>query len=213
MRLAVVTPWWNHLELLPGWFDAVNVDGIYRYVVVDNGSQPPFPDVPQSSKLVVVRNERNRGFSRACNQGLEAAAGCDAVLFLNNDVVRLRDRPFDHLVDELAPGVLVGAELKSPPHTAVDGRAIPYLDGWCLAGMVDDLIAIGGWDETFEEPSYFGDNDLCLRARRAGMRLVETHVGLRHISNATSRVMDVSGVSARNYARYAARVRELLAAA
>lgn len=213
MRLAVVTPWWNHLELLPGWFDAVNVDGVSLVAVVDNGSQPPFPEMPQSSKLVVFRNERNRGFSRACNQGLDLVADHDAVLFLNNDVIRLRDRPFDHLRDELARGVLVGAELKSPPHTAVDGRVIPYLDGWCLAGMVGDLIAIGGWDETFEEPSYFGDNDLCLRARQAGMRLVAADVGLRHISNVSSRLMDVSGVSARNYQRYAARVREHLAVA
>lgn len=210
MRLAVVTPWWNHLDLLPGWFDAVNVPGVDEIVAVDNGSEPAFPDTSLSVR--VVRNERNRGFSRASNQGL-AAATADAVLFLNNDVVRLRSRPFDQLLDELAPGRLVGAELKAPAHAAVDGRVIPYLDGWCLAGMKADLEALGGWDESFEEPSYFGDNDLCLRAMRAGFRLAAADVGLRHISNVSSRCMDVAGVSGRNYQRYAARVREHLAAA
>jgi GT2 family glycosyltransferase len=210
--VTVVTPWWNHPELMPAWWDAINQDGGSEWhIVVDNGSDPPIR--PWGSvKTTIIRNERNVGFSRACNQGLHDA-NTDAVLFLNNDIQHTRERWLDNLRDELAPGVLVGAQLRVDAHCYVDGRPIPYLDGWCLAGMRDDLLALGGWDTDYEEPSYFGDNDLCLRARRAGMKLVQVDVGLRHISNVTSRSMNVASVSRRNYERYAARARELLAAA
>ena len=100
-----------------------------------------------------------------------------------------------------------------PTAVRVDGYRLPYVDGWCLAGRRVDLLALGGWDEGYEEPSYWGDNDLCLRAVRAGMRLVylPDDFGLRHISNYTTRRMDVSGVSERNRARFEARARRVLA--
>ena len=158
-------------------------------VVVDNGSDPflRFPSysaVASWRTLTITEPGRNLGFSRACNFGLRRAHS-DAILFLNNDIALIEPRWLDGIRDELAPGVLVGAELKAPSHTAVDGRSIPYLDGWCLAGMRDDLFDIGAWDEGYEEPAYFGDNDLCLRARMAGMRLGQGAGGRRHPSDIT----------------------------
>jgi len=95
----------------------------------------------------------------------------------------------------------------------VDGQTMPYLDGWCLAGMTEDLREIGGWDESFDEPSYFGDNDLCLRARAAGMGLREAKVGLRHKLNQTAgRNAFVSAVTLANRERYLTRARELMGA-
>src|SRR5207253_8391938 len=108
------------------------------------------------------------GFGRACNAGLRMAR-TDAVLFLNNDVIAKARGWLEPIRNALEPGVLVGAELCSDPHGAVDGVSMPYLDGWCLAGMTEDLLELGGFDETFQPPAYFEDNDLCLRARMAGM--------------------------------------------
>jgi len=81
--------------------------------------------------------------------------------------------------------------------------------------MRDDLLELEGWDESFEEPSYYGDNDLCLRARLAGMTLRQAAVGLRHLGNGTAGPPDehIRAVTARNYDRFAARVREALGAA
>jgi GT2 family glycosyltransferase len=136
------------------------------------------------------------------------------VLFLNNDIAMTDPRWLHTIQQALEPGVLVGAELRYDDHADVDGQKLPYLDGWCLAGMADDLIEIGGFDETFAEPSYFGDNDLCLRARSAGIGLREVRVGLRHKLNQTAgRNAFVQAVSLANRERYIARVRELLAAA
>jgi GT2 family glycosyltransferase len=64
---------------------------VERVVLVDNASTVP-PAVPPDLGLhvEVVRNERNRGFAAACNQG--AGHGrADYLLFLNPDVVLGRD--------------------------------------------------------------------------------------------------------------------------
>src|SRR5579862_3305611 len=69
-------------------FAAVGDDGVaIRLTVVDNASTDGSADglvAPASVPLVVIRNQENRGFAAACNQG---AAGSDSafLLFLNPD--------------------------------------------------------------------------------------------------------------------------------
>lgn len=200
--VSIVTPWLDAHELIPGYQRAVTtaLTDDDRLVIVDNGSTPAIPDA-------AIRLPTNHGFSHACNFGLDAAS-TDAVLFLNNDVRMTSATWLQQIRQALKPGVLVGAQLRTDAHTAVDGEPVPYLDGWCLAGMRDDLLDVGGWNPVFEEPAYYGDNELCVRAQAAGMRLVAVPVGLQHLGNYTSRRMDVTGVSARNRDRYVAAVRE-----
>jgi GT2 family glycosyltransferase len=83
-----------------------------------------------------------------------------------------------------------------------------------LAGMRSDLLDLGGFDESYSEPSYYSDNDLCLRARAAGMTLREVRVGLRHMVNGTS-ADDVGArdrASSANRERFHKTARELLGA-
>ena len=174
--VTVVTPWLEHRELERDFWAAMRVANA-RVLVIDNGSQPSLPNA--------VRSETNLGFSAACNLGL-ALAATDAVLFLNNDIRATSTDWLTTIEAALEPGVLVGANLRYDAHAEVDGCLFPYLDGWCLAGMRADLLALGGWDETFDEPSYYGDNDLCLRARLAGFSLREVRVGLEHLTNRTA---------------------------
>ncbi len=196
--LTIVTPWLNCHELTSGFWDAVS--DANEVLVVDQGSDPPLT-------TAAIRLETNVGYNRANNLGLRAATS-DAVLFLNNDVVK-QGPWLDDVRKAVRPGVLVGAELNPGLHAAVDGRPVPYLAGWCLAGMRIDFLALGGWDESFEEPAYFGDNDLNARAHAAGMRLVHVPCALTHLGNYTTRRVDVSAVSARNRARYEQRVQTL----
>ncbi len=170
-------------------------------IVIDNGSDPPL-DLP----FTIIRNERNVGFSPACNQGLRAASS-DIVVFLNNDIIA-QGNWLEPIKANIRPGVLVGPVLRSDQHTGIDGYPVPYLDGWCLAGYREEFIALGGWDEEYEEPSYYGDNDLCARAKARGMKLVEAPLPLQHLANATSKTMDFQAVSARNRQRYEKRVKQ-----
>jgi GT2 family glycosyltransferase len=204
VTITVVTPWFNRrAEFERDYWAAMRVADV-EVLVIDNGSEPPLPNA--------WRLPFNSGFSHACNVGLELAR-TDAVLFLNNDVAATEPGWDAPIKAALEPGVLVGANLRYDRHGAVDGRALPYLDGWCLAGMREDLLELGGFDESFEEPSYYSDNDLCLRARANGMALRQVNVGVRHKLNGTARRDDPVTVRATlaNRERYVSRARELLA--
>lgn len=202
--ITVVTPWWNHRELERDFWMAMRLADC-EVLVIDNGSEPRLPNG--------WRLPTNTGFSHACNVGLELAR-TDAVLFLNSDVAVTEADWIEPLRSALDPGVLVGAQLRHDQHASVDGHVMPYLDGWCVAGMREELLELGGFDEGLAEPSYYSDNLLCLEARAAGMSLREARVGLRHKLNASA--VDHPGVRAAtdaNYPRYRDRARELLGVA
>ena len=209
MTVAIVTPWLDHLELADDYFEAVlpEMKEGDELLVVDNASEPPL-------LFGTIRSETNLGFVGGSNLGLTEASA-DAVLFLNNDVALGCRGWLEEIRQALEPGVLVGP-MRYDAHADVDGTKLPYLDGWCLAGMREDLLALDGFDETLAEPAYYSDNLLCLEARATGMTLREVKVGLHHKESATSRPgvnPQVQIASAANRARYVARARELLVAA
>ena len=205
--VAVVTPWMDHLELAEDYFSALDA-GPYpdEVIIVDNASDPALP-------FGTIRSEENLGFAKGSNRGLDAAES-DVVVFLNNDILATRQGWLWSLVQHVESGVLVGAQMRYDRHADVDGVRFPYLDGWCLAGMRDDLIDLGGFDEILEEPSYYSDNILCLKARAEGFTLREVPVGLHHKAGATSNANGfVLPATAANRLIYEAQARELLGAA
>ena len=208
LSLTIVTPWLNHVALADDYFEAVlpDLEDGDKALIIDNASDPPLP-------FGTLTPGQNLGFAAGSNLGLHAA-DTDAVLFLNNDVALGRRGWLDEIRQALEPGVLVGP-LRYDAHANVDGVPLPYIDGWCLAGMRDDLLALGGFDETLAEPAYYSDNLLCLEARATGMTLREVTVGLHHKESTTSRPAsnpDVRRVTLANQARYLTRARELLVA-
>jgi GT2 family glycosyltransferase len=204
VSVAVVTPWRDHLELQAGYDRALEL-GPWpdELLVVDNGSDPRLT-------FAAIRNEENLGFCRACNQGLEAATS-DVVVFLNNDVEAAEHGWLEQVADTVEPSVLVGARIRSDLHTMVDGTVYPYIDGWCLAGLRDDLQELGGFDTSLEEPAYYSDNLLCLEARARGFTLREARVGLIHMVGVSTDHIDPSteAASRSNHQRYQERVRAL----
>lgn len=182
--ITVVTPWQNHRELERDYWAAIRTEDC-EVIVVDNGSDPPLPNA--------VRLDYNSGFSHASNVGLNLAR-TDAVLFLNNDVFADKPGWLEPIRQALEPGVLVGPVIRFDQHGAVDGHQMPYLDGWCLAGMREDLLELGGFDEDYQEPAYFSDNDLSFRARLAGMTLRECRTSIGHLASKTSGGWDGPGV-------------------
>jgi len=88
-------------------------------VVVDNCSADGSADaaVDLDPRITLLRNERNVGFGRACNQGVFATSGA-LILFLNPD-------------GRLLPGAVdrLEAELDAHPDCAVIGPAVVNDDG------------------------------------------------------------------------------------
>lgn len=182
--ISVVTPWMDHPELIADYQTAMQGAEV---IVVDNNSEP------ENGALLVlmvallggvpIRNQQNRWFAEANNQGLAVARG-DVVMFCNNDIaapagwLQQVEREADH------PDLLIGPSMLTQQ---VDGRAIAYLEGWCIAGRRETWERLGGWDaEAFPLP-YWEDVDLCFRAVQMGMRLRKADWPIRHKSNTTSR--------------------------
>lgn len=209
--ITVVVPWLNCHELIPEFSKALDY-GLRdhdRLIVVDNASDPLIRVGPADLEIHLTENA---GFCGGCNRGLDEVE-TDAVLFLNNDIRMTSADWLDALRRHMRPGALVGPDLIIAPHAAVDGRPQPYLDGWCVGGMTEDIRALGGFDESLEEPGYYSDNILSAKARAAGMKLVQVPIGLVHLRNYSTRGMNVEDVSARNRMRYIAAVRGLQVAA
>jgi len=204
--ITIVTAWKNNRHFERDYFQAVNAANA-EHIVVDDHSSPPLPNA-------LNPGERN-GFSGCNNAGLDAAR-TDAVLFLNSDIV-VTDRDWiEPIRDLLEPGVFVGAQLRYDPHGSVDGVPMPYIDGWCLAGMTADLREIGGFDEELVEHGYYADNDISFRARLAGFTLKEARVPIIHLRDTKPPAVPsphVQAITLENKARFEARVREALGVA
>ena len=89
--ISVVIPSWNTLGLTRDCLNSlVRQDHGCRLevVVVDNGSHDGSPDMIEREfpEVVLIRNERNEYFSKACNQGAAVATG-RYLCYLNSDTI------------------------------------------------------------------------------------------------------------------------------
>jgi GT2 family glycosyltransferase len=155
-----------------------------------------FPEVE------IIANERNLGFAAGCNVGLRhaLAQGADYVFIVNNDTT-VDPRALDELLAEAAPpdvGMLTpkiyyhddptciwsvggGRNRLTLEMTGGHGQGPDvgqweevvereYLAGCALLIKRELLERVGLFDERFF--MYYEDMDFCLRARRAGYRLL-----------------------------------------
>lgn len=181
--ISVVTPWLGHPELIADYENAVTGADV---VIVDNGSEPD--DAAQLLDMIsriggtYIRNESNTWFAAANNQGLRAAQG-DVVLFLNNDIAA-ETGWLEAVARDCEAGLLCGPSLLCQN---VAGRALPYLEGWCIGARREVWDALNGWDAEAYPLPYWEDNDLCWRAVQAGYRLRRCDWPVTHKSNTTSR--------------------------
>jgi GT2 family glycosyltransferase/Flp pilus assembly protein TadD len=175
---------------------------------------------PGPERVVVIRNADNKGFPAGCNQGLAAAEG-QYIVFLNNDVVVTpnwlealikvaeqegRDVGMVGPVTNYAPdpqrvSAPYGSELGRLEAFAESysaqfaDRILPFarLTGFCLlARRVALDMAGGAFDEGFGL-GFFDDDDLCIRVRQAGFRLlVAQGVFVHHFGSRTFSALGIN---------------------
>jgi glycosyltransferase involved in cell wall biosynthesis/Flp pilus assembly protein TadD len=190
----------------------------YELVLIDNGSNDGtgeyLAELQRRSgpvRVMVIRNETNRGFAGGCNQGLAQARGGYLVL-LNNDAIvtsgwldglvawSLHEWPSVGLVGPMtswaAPPQQIPIDYRSPQELqafalkrrqAFAGQAVKVqrLLGFCLLFRREVWEKLGGLDEGFGL-GFFEDDDLCVRVREAGLGLVMAlNVFVHHYGNRT----------------------------
>lgn len=204
--VSIITPWLDHPQFIEDYERAVSAPGV-QTIIIDNGSSSAnaalLHDMVNRLRGTYLRNEENRWFSAANNQGLRAAEG-RIVLFLNNDI-SAKPGWLDCVRSEITPAALFGPTIGQ---LVLEGQTIPYVEGWCVAALREVWDVLGGWDERAFAMPYFEDGDLSLRSTRLGFRLVRTDWPVFHKKNGTC--VDVPGVPLafeRNREALAARVR------
>jgi hypothetical protein len=210
--VSIVIATWNGRHMLETCLASVAALDYPRaaleVVVVDNGSvDDTVAWLGRAHPTVrLVRNEENRGFAAASNQGAEAAAGA-LVAFVNNDV-RLERSWLRPLVDALAADDVVvagsrmldwegrridfdGAAMSFDGHGVSVGygrpvEAVPAGDPApalfaCGGAMLADrerFLGVGGFDAEYF--AYFEDVDLGWRVWVQGGRVLHVPAAVAH---------------------------------
>ncbi len=182
---SIIVPWWDHSELLKLWDQNLqHLQNNVEIIFVDNGSEKKsklaLNNFCHQHDIHLIRNEENRGFSAANNQGIEVATG-EYILHLNNDIEILKS-PVEYLCQRSGEGL-------AGPGFMQNDLGEFYVEGWALCVKKSILKSIGGWSEDYGL-GYWDDVDLCHRARLAGYPITPIpDIGnyIRHITNATGR--------------------------
>ena len=206
----------------------------YELVLVNNGSSDGTPAYLAEiaarvgpERVAVLRSEANVGYAAGVNRGLAEAKG-EYVVLLNNDtqvgpgwldglVARsLHDWPRVGLVGPVSDNAPVpqhvplgSADLDAfaaARRIAFRGKAqaTQRLTGFCLLVRRAVLEKVGALDERYGL-GFFEDDDLCVRARRAGFQLlVALDVFVRHDGSRTVKALglDARGLLRENFGKF-----------
>jgi len=92
---------WNSGEYLKMCLTSIlkkdNNNLINRIIIIDNNSKDLFPaDIPNDNRVILIQNNQNVGFSKACNQGFRQCTA-EFILLLNPDAMLLPDTLSDSI--------------------------------------------------------------------------------------------------------------------
>lgn len=110
--LSVIIVNWNTKDFLSRCIESIKTKTkkiSYEIIVVDNFSSDGSPGMVEETfpEVTLIRNNRNAGFGRANNQGLDKARG-KHILFLNSDV-SVNENCLDEMFDFMEKNPAVGA--------------------------------------------------------------------------------------------------------
>jgi GT2 family glycosyltransferase/glycosyltransferase involved in cell wall biosynthesis/tetratricopeptide (TPR) repeat protein len=163
----------------------------------------------ENNNCKILENTKNLGFTKGCNQGIEASSG-EYILLLNNDVVVtenwlsgmlecLNSAPDTGIVGPMTNNISGPQKVSDADYKTMDRmhdyaksfreryryRRILFrrVAGFCMLFRRQLVDKIGLLDESFGKDN-FEDDDYCLRATLAGCRnLIAGDVFIHHLEN------------------------------
>ena len=216
--LSMVMLTWNQLDYTRSCLASIQrtVSLPFELIVVDNGSTDGTVDwlrqqAELDSRIRLVENRENRGFSAGNNQGVQLTRG-RYILLINNDLVfysqwlegmlelfeRYPDAGIVGPMTDHASGLQVVAEAASLTAEELPVFAERFRERWrgrvircrrvvgfCMLFRRELFEQIGLLDESFGSGNY-EDDDYCLRAELAGYRnLLAGDVFVHHAGGAS----------------------------
>ena len=114
--VSVVIPTWNRQELLQRLLERLSVQSLrpLEVIVVDDGSEDDSAVVAGRMGAAVLRMDRNTGFAKAVNRGIQACRG-ELIAILNNDVEPKADW-LQAMVNGLGEAWFASGKLLDPAH-------------------------------------------------------------------------------------------------
>ena len=232
MRCSIVIPAFNRVELTRQCLQNLRetIDSrVTEVIIVDNGSSDGTDAFLRTDGAWVrtISNGENLGFSKACNQGAQAAHG-HLLIFLNNDTIPLPGwlDPLIECSDRRTDVGIVGSKLlyengtvqhagaiigrlNRTPHPVYQGvaadsplvnrtREVRGVTGACMLIRRSLFEKLGGFDEGYRNG--FEDIDLCLRVRNHGFRIIyEPTSVLYHLESQTPGRHEQGGHNSRRF--------------
>lgn len=216
--ISIIVPVFNQHDMTYECLTAVleNTQNC-EIIVIDNGSEPPIiPPFSGFTEISVIRNEENKGFPVAVNQGIRAAKG-DVIILLNNDVV-VTPGWAQGLAKWLDDFSIVGPmtnfcaglqRITLPVYSSREGlneqaawlaqenegqvEEVNFVIGFCMAFRKSLFDEIGDFDESLW-PCSGEEVDFCLRARAVGHNIgIVKDVYVHHEGSKTFGDMEKAG--------------------
>lgn len=204
----------------------------YEIIVVDNGSKDGTIEYLESqADIKLIKNPTNLGFAMGNNIGMKEAKG-DYIVVLNNDTIVTQGwltrliacAESDPSIGIVGPrsNYVAGIQIvKNVPYgndmTAMQEFARKWslensgkyeetarVIGFCMLIKREVIEKIGGFDPLYESGN-FEDDDLCVRAIRAGFKIMIAHdVFIHHYGSKTftSEKIDYTESMLKNWERF-----------
>jgi GT2 family glycosyltransferase len=190
MNISIIIPHYNRNDLTDKLVSSIDLycgshntqNGSVQIIVIDDFSAIPYVN----KNVMVARGQKNEGFLKSCNAGLEIAQG-DIKVLISNDVLVTGDfiPQLEKKIKD-SPLSLVGNYLVNwdSGWNRFD-RIYPYLEGWFLAASSQVWDDLGGFDERYS-PNDYEDTDLSTLAYSLGYPVVSlTSPYLKHLGAQT----------------------------
>jgi len=214
-KLSIVTPVYNNWSFTNYYLNnLLKLSEDYELIIVDNASTDQTKDellklIELHNNLIYIRNEENKFFGYASNQGYTKASS-DIVMFLNNDI-KINDKNLKWLDDFVEKVTNSHNAIIGPTGGFVDPKKdyafvyetcdpkmnVNYMSGWCLAAKknVWNNLILENRNGPFDNITfklYFEDTDLSFRATKNNIKFIIYKLPITHIGRQTSKNLNIS---------------------